>query len=247
MIDRALYLGMVGGKQAMTNMHITANNLANVNTVGHRAEIPIFSLQEVQGDGYKTRYLNITSETKADFTPGSMMNTDRNLDISIKGDGWFTVQTLDGREAYTRNGNFTLSPEGFLKTPSGHYVMGQRGLITIPPAKQISIGEDGTISVQTMGQSERDLTVIDKIKLVNPTKNEIMRGEDGLFYSQSGEGFGMDPNVRIQTGFLETSNVNAVQELVNMIDYSRQFELQIKMMQNCDENAQKATKILEIN
>lgn len=245
MSEAALYTGMVGAKQAFMQMQLISNNLANVNTTGHRAELPIFSSYMVQGEGLPTQYYSVMDKTAADFAQGPMINTDRNLDVAINGPGFIAVQTVSGSEGYTRNGSFVLSSEGFLKTDKGDYVLGQQGLITIPPSQNLTIGQDGTITVQGLGQNERSVTVVDRIKLVNPPLNSISRGTDGYFYSINGT-IPADNKVKLVPGNLEGSNVNPVDQLVDMIEASRFFELQVKMMKSADENGAKATELLNL-
>lgn len=248
MIDRSIYIGMLGAKQASTNMQLISNNLANVNTIGHRASLPDFSTYEIQGAGIHSRAFDVTEASQADFSTGGFITTDRNLDVAVHGDGFFAIQTAGGQEAYTRNGSFQISSDGFLTTSSGQYVMGQKGLIAIPNAKKINIGKDGTITVQPMGQAEKDLTIVDRLKLVNPPRDAIRRGEDGLFYAAGdGGAISADDNVQVQSGMLESSNVNVVTSLVDMIETAREYELQVKMMKAADDNSAKATQLLSLN
>ena len=162
----------------------------------------------------------------------------------MQGDGFIAVQARDGSEAYTRDGSFDVDPEGQLQTRGGLPVLGEGGPIVIPPDSSVSIAKDGTISVTTNGQSASNVTIVGQIKLVNPGAQDITRGSDGLFRTRNGSPADTDPNVAVVSGAVESSNVNAVASMVDMINLARQFDLQMKMLQNAESNSQRATQLL---
>ena len=162
-------------------------------------------------------------------------------------DGWVSVETPDGGEAYTRAGNLQINVNGQLQTASGLNVLGDGGPIAIPPDNSITIAPDGTVSAVPLFGTPNNVSVVGRIKLVNPPANELVRGEDGLFRTQSGEPAALDENVKLASETLEGSNVNPVDAMVNMISLARQFEMQIKMLQTADANASKASQILSMN
>ena len=179
----------------------------------------------------------------ADLKPGVMQPTGRDLDVAIEGDGFFTVQALDGTEAYTRNGSFEISAEGELRTRSGLPVIGEGGPITIPQDAKVSIGRDGTVSVVTEGQAN-NVNVVGRLKLVKLEPADAIRGGDGLFRSKGGGAVDADPAIVVNSGVLESSNVNAVSAMVDMINLARQFEMQMKLLQNAEQNDQRASQLL---
>jgi len=122
--------------------------------------------------------------------------------------------------------------------------MGDGGPVNIPQDSKVAIGRDGTISVTTFGQSAANVTVVGKLKLVNPDRGTTVKGPDGLFRMRGGQPAEDDPNVSVVAGALEGSNVNAVSAMVDMINLARQFEMQMKLMQNADSNDQRATQLL---
>ena len=247
MIDRSLYIGMNGAKHAMISLQVIANNMANVNTSGFRADLAYFKSVPVGGDGLPTRVHAITEKPVSDFTPGAIIETGRNLDIAIKDQGWIAVQTQEGRQGLTRAGALQVSATGLLQTKRGDLVLGNQGTIAIPPAQKINIGSDGTISIVPLGQPESAITTVDRIKLVNPPKGALLKGDDGLFYLKGGAGAQAENKVEIISGSLETSNVNIVSSLVDMIELSRNFEIQVKGMQTAAENADQANQILRVS
>ncbi len=245
MIDRSVFVGMTGAKQAMQRLQVFSNNLANANTVGFRADMVKIISKPVEGTGLQTRHMTAVEKTTSDFSHGSVTQTGRNLDIAIDGDGWLAVQTKSGKEAYTRAGNLQMTPQGLLVTKDGNFVKGNSGLIAIPPAKKIEIGSDGTISIIPLGSDETSIATLDRLKLVNPSKSKMYKGADGLFYALGG-GAKPDSKIKVLSGALENSNVNVVDALVGMVELSREFELQVKMMKTVAENADKATQILNL-
>ena len=115
-MDRVIYVAMSGAKQMLGQQSTVANNLANASTTGYRAQLTAFRAAEVFGDGMATRAFVVDSTPAADFRPGTIQHTGRDLDVAIEGTGWITVQTADGTEAYTRNGSLQVNVNGVLQT-----------------------------------------------------------------------------------------------------------------------------------
>ncbi len=154
-----------------------------------------------------TRTYGKVDHTVTNFDKGSMLNTGRDLDVALNGEGFIAVQSKTGKEGYTRSGSFQLQ-NGVLMTKSGELVMGNAGAINIPEAERLHISNDGTISAKFPNQP--DFVTVDHIKLTNPDTSNLQKGTDGLFYSNDGTTAIQDPNVTIITGTLEGSNVNAI-------------------------------------
>lgn len=245
-MDRALYISMTGAKHNMLEQAARAHNLANVSTVGFKADLANAISQPVYGgDGYKSRVFAVAQTPSVNLSNGPLMQTGRELDIALDGEGWMAVQSESGDEAYTRGGNLSIDTFGILRNERGLPVMGNAGPIAVPEAEKIEIGSDGTISARAIGQGPETLVVVDRIKLVNPEVASLAKRSDGLIYSENG----IEPvaaDVRVRTGFLENSNVNAVSELTSIISLARQFEMQIKMMQTVSQNAESSSRILQV-
>lgn len=252
-MDRALYVAMTGARQNMVAQQGHSNNLANVNTTGFKADLMQARSMPVFGDYYPTRAFAQTERPATDFQPGSAIQTGRDLDIAVQGDGWLAVQSETGEEAYTREGELQIDVNGTLRNGAGLPVMGEGGPIVLPPAQSITIGVDGTISVVPLGQNPDAIAVVDRIKLVNPDAAELEKGADGLMRLKDGADGGegavapLDGAVRVATGYLESSNVNAVDEMTQILMLSRQFEMQIKMMRTVDENMESTARLLQIS
>jgi len=243
-MDRLIYIAMTGAQQLLHQQALSAHNLANVGTTGYKAETGAFRAAPVAGPGMATRAYAVETTTGADLSAGSIQSTGRDLDVAIEGDGFLTVQGSDGTEAYTRSGSLQVSPEGELQTRTGLMVLGDGGPINIPQDSKVSIGRDGTVSVVTYGQSAANVTSVGQLKLVKPAANDVAKGADGLFRMKNGQPADADPSVSLTAGALEASNVNAVSVMVDMIGLARQFEMQMKLLQNAEGNAQRATALL---
>ena len=245
-MDRLLYIAMTGAKHTMWQQATTSHNLANLTTTGFKSELNSFRALPVYGEGAPTRAYVVDSTTGADFTPGVIQQTGRELDVAVHGKGWLTVQAADGSEAYTRNGSLQISPNGVLQTRDGLNVMGDAGPIAIPPDSDITVGKDGTVSIIPAGQAA-GVSVVGRMKLVNPPEADMIKSGDGLFRLRSGVVAVVDPNVNLAGSSLETSNVNATEALVNMINLARQFDMQMKMIQTAQTMADKGSQILNLN
>ena len=245
-MDRMLYVAMSGAKETMLAQANNSNNLANANAPGFLADLQQFRSMPVFGDGYPTRAYGLSERPGTDFTHGDQVHTGRDLDVAIAGEGWFAVQARDGSEAYTRRGDLTVDVNGLLTTGNGLPVLGNGGPIALPPAEKLEIGPDGTISILPLGQNATEMAVIDRIKMVNPASDQLVKGKDGLVRLKSGEAAEEDGALRLNSGVFEGSNVNIVNAMVEMIELSRRYEMQVKMMQTAKTMEEASTRIMRL-
>lgn len=246
-MDRALYIAMNGAKQVQFHQTTNTHNLANASTTGFRADFNAFQSLPVSGPGYASRVYNQDNSRGIDFSSGTLQQTGRELDIAIKGNGFIEIQSPDGSSSYTRAGDLRVSSLGVLETGAGHPIMGNGGPIAIPPFQKLEIGADGTISILPTGQEATTLAEVDRIKLVNPNSQDLVKGDDGLLRHVTGESFEADASVTVASGVLEASNVNIVAELIDMIEMARNFELHVKFMQSLEENESATTQLLRLS
>jgi flagellar basal-body rod protein FlgF len=246
-MDRLIYTAMTGAKHTLEQQATTSHNLANATTTGFRAQIDQFRAVPIQGAILPTRAFVVDSTTGSDMSSGAIQHTGRDLDVAVEGEGWLAVTAADGSEAYTRNGSLKMDENGLLLTREGLTVQGDGGPITIPPGSNLAVAKDGTISLQPDGSGPNALTTIGRLKLVNPPATDLVRGDDGLFRVKSGEPATADPNVAILSGALESSNVNVVDAMVDMISLARQFDMQIKLLERAESNDSKASQLLAAN
>jgi flagellar basal-body rod protein FlgF len=228
---------MAGARQVMRAQAINANNLANASTDGFRAELGhITSLEDVDG-----------MRSTPDLKQGMVRTTGNSLDISVNGDGWIAVLTPEGSEGYTRRGDMRVDSLGQLTNGAGQAIMGDRGPIALPPFSNVEIGADGSISIQPMGEPATSMVIVDRIKLVNPDQRDLARGTDGILRLPPGEIAEADAGVKVQSGSLEGSNVNAVGEMLRMMDLARQFEAQVQLMKTAEEDSQSLASVLRLS
>lgn len=244
-MDKLLYVAMSGAKETLATQEANNYNLANANTTGFKASLAAFSSRAVNGPGFASRAYATTSTVGWNNTAGEQQSTGNPLDIAVQGAGFFAVQDSSGAEAYTRAGDLHVDADGQLITAGGRPVMGDSGPIALPPSTSASIAADGTVSVVPLGQTPNTVAAVGRIKLVNPPGNPLQRGADGLYRTADGTPAEADANVQLASGVLESSNVNIPSCLVNMIELSRRFELQIKAMHTAEDDGQSSTKLLQ--
>lgn len=246
-MDKVLYIAASGAKQDLMATSVRANNLANAQTTGFRAQLEQARAMPAYGEGLPTRVFSMTESPSNKYESGPLIQTGRDLDLAIKGNGWFAVQDANGQEAYSRDGRLQLSADGVLSDAHGNMIMGDNGPIFLPvPLDNLNIAADGTISTRPQGAPPTVLEEVGRLRLVNPDNAEMERGRDGLFRLQSGAEADFDENVRIQTGALEGSNVNAVDEMVSMISLQRHFDIQMKVMKRAESMDTRGNMLLRI-
>lgn len=259
----ALWISKTGLDAQQTNISEISNNLANASTVGFKKGRAIFEdllYQNVnQPGGQASADSNLPSglmigagakvvASQKSFAQGSVQTTDNSLDIMINGRGFFEVQLPDGTTAYTRNGQFSLNSEGIMVTTGEGYPVQPE--IQIPDdAQSITIGSDGQVSVQVNGQAASQvvgqLTVTD---FVNPVGLQPMGENLYLATQASGDPIqgvaGADGMGVVKQGMLEASNVNATEELVNLIQAQRVYEMNSKVISSVDQMLSNVTQQL---
>ncbi|MCP3751103.1 flagellar basal body rod protein FlgF [Pseudomonas sp. SBB6] len=245
-MDKMLYVAMTGASQNALAQKAHANNLANISTSGFQRDLEQARSMPVFGDSFPARAYAMTERPATDFSPGSMQETGRDLDIAIGGDGFIAVQAPDGSEAYVRTASLNIDGLGVLRAGNGMPVMGNGGPIAVPPEQKVEIGQDGTISIRAMGEGPRVMAEVDRIKLVNPDLKNMTKGLDGMIHTKNGQPAAADANVQVVSGFLESSNVNAVEEMTSVLALSRQFELHVKMMTTAKEGDEAMARVLQI-
>lgn len=244
-MDRIVYTAAGGAARVLEHQGIVSNNMANASTAGFREELAVYRAVPLQGhNSLPTRVSSATASTASSFQQGAMAETGHALDLAIRGDGWFAVQTPDG-EAYTRAGEFGVNVENLLVTQSGMPVMSADGMpIEVPERGTLTFSDDGQITVLGAGDNPNDIQNIGQVKLVNPPAQDLARGEDGLFRLANGDAAPADPMVRMVSGFVERSNVNPAEAMVSMIANARLFEMQMQVIQEASSNAERANGIL---
>ncbi len=229
-MDRLVNTALTAMRGAMARQAAVANNLANANTVGFRAEVANAETRWIKGETFDTRAQASEQVIAADMAQGAVTATGNPLDVALNGDALLAVQAPDGLEAYTRRGDLKVSDSGLLTTGDGMPVMGDGGPITLPQLDSVSISEDGGIWGVPQGGDPANPQRVDGLKLVNAAGSGIAKGVDGLFREVNGGALPQDPLATVTAGSVEGSNVNTTYALVQMIEASRAYETQVKMI-----------------
>lgn len=261
---RGLYTGSMGMMAQEIAQDVTANNLANVDTPGYKRDITVFkSFPQILMHRMNDNVVTIKDKT-IDYRPmvgwcgtgveinevftehrkGPIKNTGDSFDFAIHGEGFFAVQGIDGKERYTRNGAFTINKDGFLLTPEGEFVLGERGPIQIGK-QDFVVWKDGTIAENPADEPKgwKNAAEVAKFKVVDFKDRRFL---DKVGYNrfeptpESGEALGITEGFEIKQGHLEMSNVNIVEEMVRMIGVMRAYEANQKVIHSHDEILGKA-------
>jgi flagellar basal-body rod protein FlgG len=259
-MNLALWAAKTGLDAQNTQMSVIANNLANTNTTGFKSDRAAFQdlmyqnvqqvgAQSTQNTQYSTGLTLGTgvriAATEKNYTQGSVLQTQGNLDMSITGLGFFQITMPDGQISYTRDGSFSMDAQGNVVTASGYPIS---PAITIPAnAQSVSVGTDGTVSVTTAGSPKP--TSVGQIQLASfinvqglqPTGNNLLAESAASGAPQVGTP-GTGGLGTLASGSLETSNVNTVTELVNMIQCQRAYEMNSKAISTTDQMLQYLTQ-----
>ncbi len=240
-MNRAIYTVTSGGIAAEARLEAVAHNLANVDTAGYKAERLLFRVRPL-GDTQpgaldpvigKTAAQVVQVATVRDFSQGPIRPSGNPLDVAIAGDGFFAVTTPRG-ERYTRQGSFSLDPDGYLVTQHGERVQGDGGDLRVGTGN-VMIGDDGTIVA--------DGSNVGRLKLVEFGPQPALVAEGNTLFAPAR---GVTPTpieasaVHLETGALEGANVDAVGGMIELVDVSRAFEGYTRAMQRLDEVAQKS-------
>jgi flagellar basal-body rod protein FlgF len=242
-----IFLAMSAARQTMNGQAQAANNLANVNTTGFKADFDAYRALPLFGDGHPSRVFAMAERPGVDFSTGTIEMTGNDLDIALNGEGFLAVQAPDGSEAYTRAGEFRIDASGQLLTMDGLPVLGNGGPIALPPSQAVVIGTDGTISTRPIGQEANTLAQIDRLRLVKPLDlAQVVKGADGLLRQKDGTPMPIDASVTVTQGALERSNVNAVGEMITMIENARQYEMAVKAMDTAQTLDAEGARVLRL-
>lgn len=249
-MDKLLWVAMSGAKENFHSISVRSNNLANANTTGFKADFENTRAMSVFANAYPTRAFAMTERPGYNFDGGAIETTGSNLDIAVKSDGFIAVNDKEGNEAYTRFGNLQIDVDGTLKTTTGLPVLSDGGepIVLPPQIEDLIISKDGVISGRPQGGDANVIEEFARIKLVKPEDyTKIEKGYDGLFRNIDGSALDQDNSVQVSQGMLESSNVNPVEELTNLIRIQRQYDTQVKMMETANQMDERQNTLLSYN
>ena len=246
-MDRLIYTSLTAMRGAMSRQSSIAHNLANANTPGFRADLAEAQSLWLNSEQLNTRAFSSEEVQAADMTPGAVTSTGRDLDIALSGDSMLAVQAKNGDIAYTRRGDLMLSNSGLLTTGDGLPVQGSQGPLSIPPADRLYIDEEGRIWIVPVGGDIAQPQQVEKLQIASPAGSDIVKGVGGLFRVRGGGVLPSDPDARVTTRSLESSNVNATVALVEMIEASRSWDTQLKMLNNARDMDAATTDLMSLS
>ena len=229
-MDRLIYTSLTAMRGSMARQTAIANNLANANTPGFRADLAEAQTVWLESQQLNTRAFSSEEVQAADMKAGTVIATGRDLDIALSGDSMLSVQAKNGEIGYTRRGDLMLSSTGLLTTGDGRPVQGAQGPLTLPPSDAINIDDQGRVWIVPAGGDATQPQQLDQLLLVSPAGSDVVKGVDGLFRVRGGGTLPADPDARVITRSLENSNVSATEALVEMIEASRSWDTQLKLL-----------------
>ena len=229
-MDRLIYTSLTAMRGSMARQTAIANNLANANTPGFRADLAEAQTVWLESQQLNTRAFSSEEVQAADMKAGTVIATGRDLDIALSGDSMLAVQAKNGEIGYTRRGDLMLSSTGLLTTGDGRPVQGAQGPLTLPPSDAINIDDQGRVWTVPAGGDATQPQQLDQLLLVSPAGSDVVKGVDGLFRVRGGGTLPADPDARVITRSLENSNVSATEALVEMIEASRSWDTQLKLL-----------------
>lgn len=245
-MDKSLYIAMTGASATLRAQGAVAHNLANSDTVGFQATLTGTVAAPVTGPGLQSRVATMAQTMGVSSASGAISTTGNPLDVALQGEHWLAVQDSAGGVAYTRAGDLKLSMNGLLTTSTGRPVLDQAGApMSIPPSEALQIGSDGTVSIVAQGQPASTMASIGRLQVVQARTADLVRGEDGLMHAAPGTPPPAPAAGNVLTsGVLESSNVDGTAMLVSMIQLSRQFEMQVRVLHSGDETSRAANSLL---
>jgi flagellar basal-body rod protein FlgF len=242
-MDKLIFTAVSGAEHTLRAQQVHANNLANMDTPGFRANLELVTSQQLGAHGnygYDDVHMARTQADAISARPGTVRETGRPLDVAINGNGYFAVE-FGGGEAYTRAGAIDIDANGALSV-AGRPLLGEGGAIVLPPHSAVEIGTDGTVSV--MAEGATTMQVIDKLRLVTAEGPELTKNEAGLIVARNGDQLQADANITVRSRALEGSNVSAIDEMVSTMALNRSFELQMKLFQASDKMNEAGNRLL---
>lgn len=227
-MDRGIFVALSGAVLQERRMEVLTDNLANVNTTGYKGQRPLF--EATLSDAFRIRNFGSLDDVVTDHSQGILQRTERNLDMAIRGDGFFVVETPTGR-GYTRDGSFITGTNGELLTREGYAVLGEDG--------PVKITEPG-VTVDAVGRLKSGDATIGALKLASFSDLNLLRREGSVYKAMPGaKEEPVSPNTQVEQGYIETSNVNAVKAMTTMIEALRSYETHSKMIQSIDDETKK--------
>ncbi|WP_353190662.1 flagellar basal body rod protein FlgF [Pandoraea pnomenusa] len=241
-MDALIYTAMSGAQRAQDTQQVVAHNLANSTTTGFRGSLAVAQTGAMPGAGLSSRHFALQAPAGIDATPGVLEPTGRALDVAIDGDGYLALAALPGEGVdivYSRGGSLTLDGDGTLRL-HGRAVLGEGGPVVVPPHRELDIDADGTLSVALDGNGEQ--MSVDRLQRVLAMPGAMRAAGGGVLVADGGTLPGDD--VTLRGAHLEASNVSAVGAMVQSMNASRDFEMQMRVFKIADDLAEGGNRLM---
>lgn len=236
-MDRLAFTSLAAVQSASQIRAQITHDMANVSTVGFKESYQVAARAvKIDGDGYDTRFQPaVKARDIISLEPGVLTQTGNPMDVSFNEKTVLGVQARDGETAFTRRGDLRVTSTGVIENAAGHLVLGEAGPITVPPGMLATVSSDGTVYATDPTQLETPAIVVGSLMLRDASQMPLLRRTDGLYTPVALEfrdtDFPTGPGIAsLQSGTLEGSNVNPIETMIKLMDFSRSFEAQIKMI-----------------
>jgi flagellar basal-body rod protein FlgF len=235
-MERLVHVTSNALRMQAENQRIIAAGLANQNTVGFKRDYGNAASAYFDSEDTSARVFSTRTDAAVDLEPGKTISSDNPLDIAIDGSGFFAGRKDNGDNVITRRGDLRIGADRLLRNGENVIMQGDAGPITVPPYDSIQISRDGQVLIRQPGAEPNAApVVVGRLLLVNPPASNVRKGEDGVMRTRDGAVPAADANVTVNNKALETSNVNPIDQMVDMLSSSRTFEISVKLISTAKE------------
>ena len=250
-MDKLIYTAFQSINNALDNKAIRSQNLSSTNTPGFRADMSVGSA----GSGYLEQFDTLYSrafpviDDRSGFisAPGQNRETGQDLDLAIRGDGFFMAQKDGAPPFLTRRGDMQINNENILTNAANEIILSNElAPITIPPHRKMTISEDGNISIEPLNSPAGTIAQVGTIGLTLGGEEPLVKSNDGNIRTKNGGIPAADQQVRLAQGYIEESNVNIIEQLVGSIEEQRRYEVNVKMIKSAEAIDQSGSSLLRL-
>ena len=244
-MEKYVHISATSMRLQIDNQRMIAAGLANQNTVAFKRDYGSVSSTYFDQEGGTDRVFPSRGAGAIDQESGKIVSTDNPLDVSVDGDGYFVGTSPNGQSVVTRRGDFRMGADRVLRNGENITMEGDSGQIQVPLAESVEVSKDGSILIRPPGaETNAEPTVVGRLKLIKTTADNVIRGDDGLMRLRDNTVPQADASVALNTKGLESSNVNAIDAMVDMLNASRTFEIHVKLLATAKELDDSTAKLM---
>lgn len=231
-MDRAIHLSLNAMRLYSDNQRAISASLSNQNTIGFKRDLnEVLASAYLDHEGTVDRVFSTRGENAVAIDQGKLIPTGNALDVALEGRGFLVGQKANGDQVITRRGDLNIGADRILRNSEGVAVLGDAGVINVPPYNSIDIARDGTVQIQPQGAEPGQPPVaVGRLRLVDVPANNVVKSEDGMMRAKNGVIPPADANVTLVPKSLESSNVDPIQSMVDMLGNTRQYEMSVKIL-----------------